>query len=445
MPAARPGEGRDRVLDGAKAFALGVVVLGHAMAWDLGSGLPASVLDGRPELVWVTWVVQVLPLFFVAGGAADLGSWRRRPEPDAFWRRRILRLGAPVLVYTAVWTALLLPLSAAGVAGAEIVGRFLAGLAWFVGVYAAVLVAVPWTARWVGRPVVTLGVWLGAVAVVDVVRFTVAPAVGWVNVLLVWGLVHQVGYHLAELRRRPPRQLLALALVPAGLAVVLAVPGPYAPALVTYATDATSNFTPPTLVLALWGMAQALVLAAVAPRLARVLARDRVWRVVGPAAERALVVYLWHIPWVGAVAGLAWLAGFAAPTFAGAWWLVHVIGAVVVVSGAWVTAGLGGRLGLGLVALADAGPRRRPAALPAAVAVCAAMLLATVTGYGTWWGPAFLGLPSSSLLTVAVLAAGLWALGAGPGRDQPAHGAGGRAGPASARGQADDDGGAGRR
>lgn len=49
-----PSSGRDRVIDLTKSFALMVVVVAHALVWDVSTGEPASVLDLRPELRWVT-------------------------------------------------------------------------------------------------------------------------------------------------------------------------------------------------------------------------------------------------------------------------------------------------------------------------------------------------------------------------------------------------------
>ncbi len=407
-------EPRDRVLDAVKAFALVVVIVGHALAWDVTTDTPANVVDSRPHLAWVTWVIQVLPLFFAVGAVSNLGSWRRRPDRDAFRRRRLLRLGAPALVYGVVWTAVLLPL-AAFFPFAELAGEFLATLTWFMGVYSAIVLAVPWTSGWARRPLLTLGLWLGAIVVVDVARFTVAPIVGWLNLLLVWGWLHQLGYHLPALRRRPAGELLGLAAVAFALAVGLAYPGPYSSPLVTFAADAErSNFTPPTVLIAVFGLTQVLVLAAVYPWLSRVLARERVWRAVGAVAARAVDLYLWHIAWVGAIGATAWAAGFRPVSLGGAWWAAHVVGLAVVFVGTWFTAGVARHADLWVVAWGLTERRRRLPALPFALLTTAALLLATVTGYGTWWGRAmFLGIPTSTLIAVPLLALGLRALAVG--------------------------------
>ena len=251
---------RDRVLDAARAFALLVVVVAHSLAWDLSTTSPMSVLDLHPGAAGWTWSLQILPLFFAAGAVTNLGSWQRRP--DGFLSRRLVRLGVPALVYTAFWTAIGLP-AALLVPGADLVGRFLAQLLWFLGVYAAVTAAVPWTVRWTARPVLSLGVWLAVIAVVDALRWNVHPTLGQLNLLFVWGFLHQVGLHLPALRRARPAVLLAGAASAVASAVGLAVLGPYSSSLVTYAADPEpSNLSPPTLVVALYGLGLVLVLAA---------------------------------------------------------------------------------------------------------------------------------------------------------------------------------------
>jgi hypothetical protein len=409
------------VLDGVRASALGVVVLGHAMAWDISTGQPGNVADVRPGLGWLTWVVQVLPLFFAVGAVVNLGSLRRRPSFPSFARRRLIRLGVPPLVYAAFWTAVLLPL-APFLPLARMAGDYLGILTWFLGVYAAAVIATPWTSRWAARaPALTIGVWFAAIVAVDVVRFTVAPLVGWVNLILVWCWLHQLGFHLPALRRLPATRLTTLAALALAAAILLALPGPYASALVTFELDALdSNFTPPTAVLALYGAALVLVLAAVYPWLTRLLAHERVWRVVEPASARAIGLYLWHIPWVVAVAALAWVADFSAAPLSVPWWLAHVAGLAVVVPMTWLTAGVAVRGDRAVASWLGTRRRRRLPTAPFAVLTPAALLLATVTGYAAWGGIVFAGvLPSSSLAGLGLLAFALWGLAVSDGPGGP--------------------------
>ncbi len=394
--------GRDRVLDLTKSFALAVVVAAHALAWDISTGTPMSVLDLRPELRWVTWMLQVLPLFFAAGAVSNLASWQRTPDPDTFWRRRIARLATPAVLYASVWTALLLPV-ALRFEAVEAVGRYLAQLMWFLGTYAAVVIAVPLTARWVRAPVPVLSLWLGVIVLVDVARWAVDPALGWVNMLLVWGWLHQLGYALPQLRRARPTVLVAAGAAALGLATTVAVLGPYSTSMVSVAGDTgMSNLSPPSVVLALYGLAQVLVLAALWPVLDRLMSWRPAWLTVAAFGSRAIDVYLWHIPIVGSVIALAWVLGLDPAPLGPAWWGLHLAVVVAVLPLAWLVAGPVGRVSRRLGA-AVSRPGRRAGALLSAVAVSASVLAVSQTGFATWWGPGLVGVPMSSLPLVALL------------------------------------------
>ncbi|HET9118267.1 MAG TPA: acyltransferase [Pseudonocardiaceae bacterium] len=410
---------RDRVLDAVKAFALAVVVLGHSAAWDVSSGTAASVLDNRPALAWLTWTLQVLPLFFAAGAVGNLASWRRQPRTAPFLQRRLHRLVTPALLYASVWTAILLPIAVVA-PQAEQLGRFLSQLLWFLGVYAAVVLAVPMTSRWVAHPGWTLVPWLAVIVAIDVLRWNAAPVVGWFNLLLVWGWLHQLGYYLPVLRRWPRARLLVLAAIALGIAVGLAFFGPYSSSLVSFVGDPEpSNLAPPTMVVALYGLAQVLVLAAVWPWLARLLANDRTWLAVAAFGSRAVEIYLWHIQGVALVAVTALALGFTAEPLGALWWLAHAFGFGAVVALAWCCAGIAASADRRLSARSVRHARHAAPVLPFAMVVPLVLLSITATGFGTWWGTGMLGLPASSALNLFVLAGAWWALARGPGQGMP--------------------------
>ena len=398
--------GRDRVLDAVKAFALIAVVAGHSLAWHIsGDGTPGNVVETEPGLVWLTWFFQVLPMFFAAGAVSNMRSWRRHGSAE-FWRSRTRGLLGPVLVYAGVWTVLLLAVTAARgeFAGGEVVaaGRFLSFLLWFAGVYLLVVTAVPLTARWRHRPVLTLTCWFGVILMVDAARIGGAPTwVGWCNLLLVWGWLHQWGYLLPHLRTQPAwRMLLGLAFA-LGCALGLAVFGPYSQSLITVAGDPElSNLSPPSVVLALYGVAQICAIGVLWRPLTQLFRHDAVWVPVAIVGARAMGIYLWHIPLVAGAALTAAALGFRAAPLTSLWWVVHVVVVVIVLVGAWAIAGVAG--------VAAAGIDRLPGVwhtppLPAAIVGGVVVLSITATGFGTWWGAGALGLPGSALLNLGVL------------------------------------------
>ena len=386
---------RDRVLDAVKAVALVVVIAGHSLAWHIRpDGTPVNVLEDARHLIVLTWLFQVLPLFFAAGAVSNAASLQRHGA-RAYLQARGTRLLTPVVVYATLWTALLLPL------GAQPVGRFLAQLLWFAGVYLLVAAAAVFTSRWVGRPAASLGVWLLVIVGVDLLRLTDLAALGWLNMFLVWGWLHQCGYYLPRLRGRRAVLPAGLLLIAASVAVAFA--GPYSVSLISVnGVPGLSNLAPPSVVLALFGAGQILLLAGLWPWAEKVLARDRVWVAVALIGARGMGMYLWHIPLVGLAAGAAILLGFSAPPLTAAWWAVHLLVVALVLPGAWLLAGLA------------AGPERwigglrSPLYAPAAGCTLGglAVLNIAATGFGTRWGAGMVGLPSSAALNlVAVLVA----------------------------------------
>src|SRR5260221_149788 len=89
--AAQTPPDRDRAVDVARLAALVVVMFGHCallLATIDSSGLRIGNLLGElPALAPITWVVQVMPLFFLAGGAAGAYGWRAGAS-GGDWRLR---------------------------------------------------------------------------------------------------------------------------------------------------------------------------------------------------------------------------------------------------------------------------------------------------------------------------------------------------------------------
>lgn len=412
-------QGRDRVLDAVKAGALVLVVVGHSLAWHLTpTGQPTNILEVAPAMSVLTWVFQILPLFFAAGAVSNAASFRRHTT-EGFLRGRTLRLTTPVVLYTAVWTVLLLP-PAILLDPVAAAGMFLAQLLWFAGVYLIVVAAVPLTIRWTRRPWPTITIWTAVVVVIDAQRIAGGPeAISWLNLLLVWGLLHQIGYHLPRLRRAPRLLLTGGAVAAFTMAVAAAVLGPYSRSMISVGADPRlSNLAPPSIVLLLYGAGQILLLAALWPWLQRLLGNDRVWAAVAVVGARGMGIYLWHIPLVTLAVAAVLATGWRPDPLSVPWWMLHVAVVIVVLPGAWWVAGFAAR--------GEAVLRRAPRLFPlpavfAAVAVAVVILNTSVTGFATWTGSGMLGLPASSLLNLLLLVA-LWqtALAARPPPPNPA-------------------------
>ncbi|MEV6311087.1 acyltransferase [Streptomyces sp. NPDC051840] len=298
---------RDRAVDGLRALALLAVPTGH---WLLGG----FTLDGEGALhnasplstfaVFspVSWVLQMLGVFFLVGGYASVLSYRRRPSTTRAWLHgRMVRLGRPVLGVTAVWALMIPVLFAAGVpeatlrTGAKLVIQPL----WFVGVYAVVTALTPWCVRVAGR----LGGWaaaplLGSVALVDFLRYgPYADAVpSWLSVLNIlpgWLFAYQLGVSWG-LGRLPRRGAGLLLVGGTALFAVLLLVFHYPASMVGVPGETRTNSHPPSLLVLALASAQSGAAVLLHGRIGRTLRRPALWAPVVVINLSAMTILCWH-------------------------------------------------------------------------------------------------------------------------------------------------------
>ena len=102
-----------------------------------------NLLGELPAIAPITWVVQVMPLFFLAGGAAGAYGWHSA-SPGVHGCSPGRSACAPVFWYLAAWTVgLLVVRMTLGAESAAGLGRESVALLWFLGVYLVVLAFVP--------------------------------------------------------------------------------------------------------------------------------------------------------------------------------------------------------------------------------------------------------------------------------------------------------------
>ena len=285
--------------------------------------LTVSVHDGRvtlgntlsdvPILQPMTWLLQILPLFFFAGAAASTYGWRPDSSPGQWLLCRAQRLFRPVAWYLAtVLTAYAVCTSIGASAVADVVAHLGVQLLWFLGAYVLVLAAVPALQRLSSRRAVlvaTAVAWT-VTAGVDVTRLAVgASGLGYVNFLSVWIIPAILGVAYAK-RLFTRFEAAVLGLVALIIDILLVSLGPYEMSLVTVPGQHLSNMSPPSLLLA--GHTVVLCAFAIVLRtpLARVVAHTRVWWWVVLGNRGAMTLYLWHLPVLGAIIGVAHLCGF---------------------------------------------------------------------------------------------------------------------------------------
>lgn len=380
LAAATPAD-RNRVVDFLRAAAILTVVLGHwlmaAVMVQDGRLVPNAVLNIATWSHPLTWVFQVMPLFFIVGGYANGLSWRsarRRGDGYAGWlRARLQRLAAPVLPLLLVWLAIATIAYAAGVPGATLRTASQVALVptWFLAAYIVVVAVAPFLLvvweRW-GWWSVATGLALGGL--VDV--WSIAGDnhwIGFANYLVVWATVHQLGFAWLDGSLATRRRRVVLALVGAGGLVTLVWAGPYPISMIGVDGAVLNNSYPTRVTLAFLGMMQAGVVLLAERRLAALLERPRVWAVAVVVNLRIMSLYLWHLTAMVLVIGMSLLAGgfgLRATPLTGYWWATRPIWFVVLAA---VTAGL--VLAFGRFEKPIRDPRPAPAAWRPALATAA--------------------------------------------------------------------------
>lgn len=334
LAAATPDD-RDRVVDLLRAAALCVVALGHWLLAVVRVG-PDGGLTGDnalalvPALQPVTWLFQVMPLFFIVGGYANARSWasaERRGAGRAEWMTgRLQRLLRPTAVFVAVWAvaAVLLGLSDVPAPTVALAAHLVAVPLWFLAVYVPLVALAPTMLALHRRFGLAVPVALtAAAAAVDVLHRGGVPLVGWTNFALVWLVPQQLGFVWTSTRLRRHAPLLAATGL--GALILLSSVGPYPVSLVGVPGAAASNNAPPTVMLIALSVLQLGLALWVHPLLTRWLRRPAVWRAVILANARAMTVYLWHLTALVLVAVAVVRPGFfpdAAPGTV-AWWLLR--------------------------------------------------------------------------------------------------------------------------
>ena len=297
---------RDPYLDALRAASLAVVVAWHWFGTVLVVGTSYST---RPSVaapgIWLaSWVLQVMPVFFYVGGRLHLRAYR----PGFVGTRVVglLRATAPLLAGWAIIGGILAVLG--GAAWARETVTFALSPLWFLGVYLLLVGLTPaavWLHRRLGLGAVPL---LGGLAAaVDALRFGAGvPGVEWLNLVLVWMLAHQAGFHHDRLMAAPRR--IGCALVAAGLAGLsgLVILFGYPGWMVGVPGEKWSNMSPPTVAIVALVALQAGLIRLAYPGAARLLATRAAGRILPAANRYAMPVYLFHLSALLLAAVVGW-------------------------------------------------------------------------------------------------------------------------------------------
>ena len=339
-------ERRNRHVDFMRAVSIGFVVIGHWLAAvvfiDEGELRYAHILNAAPWADWLSWIFQVMPVFFIVGGYANAASWEsagRKGQAFELWIAiRLRRLVRPIMPLLAFWCVIALLADQIGFDPQLI--QFASQVAltplWFLAVYLVLVLMTP----------ITSGLWrrygvhsfwgfaLMAMAV-DIISFTAdIPLLRWANYGFVWLAVFQLGYIWRAGGIAGPARTLWWAAGGLLVTMFLVMVASYPVSMVSEPGAELSNSRPPTIALLALAVMQFGLLRAIERPARSWLQRSTPWTATVLTNATIMTVFLWHLTALIVVVSLAYkLGGYGIhwQPFTVPWWVSRPIWIMVLI------------------------------------------------------------------------------------------------------------------
>ena len=331
-------ESRNRYVDFLRVISIIMVMFGHWLvvapyvnpAGDLQF---PDILAISPWTQWLSWILQVMPVFFIVGGFSNAISWKssqKRGEGYQIWfAKRLRRLITPVLPVLVVWgiIGIIAKLINADQAILQPASAFALLPAWFLVVYIVVISLIPLTYRaWQRYKLASFWALVLVAILVDLAVFTLGwKALGWVNYIFIWVAVHQLGIAWQD---KYLKNTLVWAIGGIVALIALVTFGPYPISMVSMQGEEISNTLPPNLTMLALGIFQGGLLLSLEAPLRKWLNKKKVWASTVLINGMIMTLFLWHITTLILVSGLALaLGGIGLRVVPGilAWWLTRPI------------------------------------------------------------------------------------------------------------------------
>jgi hypothetical protein len=346
MAAQTPAE-RNRYVDFLRSVSILIVIIGH---WLIAT---AYVVDGeiavghlvkdQPQMQWLTWLFQVMPIFFIVGGysnAVSLESAKRKGTAYAGWlSARLNRLVAPLLVLLIAWAVISMGMGFFG-AGDEViqyVSRAALIPTWFLAIYIMIVILAPTAYKfWRKFGFASFWVFVAAAALTDYAYFALDMRwLGWTNYFWVWLAVHHLGFAWRDGRMGGAAKLLSYSALGFATLWLLVNKGPYPLAMVGSPDPGISNSLPPKITLLALGIFQFGLLLSLEKPMRSALNGLRLWTATVLINSMIMTVYLWHLTVMIVFAAVLYkLGGVGLGIEPGTndWWLSRPVWAVVLLA-----------------------------------------------------------------------------------------------------------------
>lgn len=321
---------RDWVVDIVRLLAVLIVV---SMHWTYGR---VTMVAGKVVITtsysgmgWriATWLLMVMPAFFIAGGFANTLIWdrcvRTGESYGAYLGLRARRLITPVIPLLTLILVLVIVLNQFSPGLARMLGDQAANVLWFLACYLLCVAVAPlqvWLHDRIGSAIPFAGLVTAALGMKYLeTRGHVGIDLSYL-LLLIWPACHQLGvvYQRRRWHTLPTWALALIALASAGVvAWLVQLPG-YGHNAIGLRNDSGQNLIPSTAAMAFLALAQLAALVWLS-RKAEDWAPSPVWqRRIGAATALMMPIYLWHLPTLLVLTGI----GMAFPALlVEPWWL----------------------------------------------------------------------------------------------------------------------------
>ena len=319
MAAQTPAE-RNRYVDFLRFISILVVIVGHwliATAYMVDGEMHLGhLLKDSTQFHWMTWLFQVMPIFFIVGGysnAVSLESAKRKGIDYSGWlSARLNRLVAPLLVLLIAWGVIAVLLAFSGVTPENVKMLSRAALipTWFLAIYIMIVLLAPAAYKfWQRFGFASFWAFVVAAVLTDVVFFKADIRwFGFANYFFVWLAVHHLGFAWRDGRMHGAIKLLSYSALGFVSLWLLVTYGPYPLAMVG-SPDVVSNSAPPKVSLIALGVFQFGLLLSLENPMRRALNGLRLWTATVLINSMIMTVYLWHMTLMIVFVSLLYLAG----------------------------------------------------------------------------------------------------------------------------------------
>ncbi len=365
---------RERVVDFLRAFSITAVVLGHWLIANVsqsedGEIVAISALESLDYGWLLTWVFQVMPIFFFVGGYANyvgIRSFRRRNLGyAAYLTSRVRRMLKPVVTLLFIWIPVTFLIDWQNIRSEDFASRLSTIVTqplWFIGVF-LIVTAVAWPLYSLHEKWGTKFLIVGALIpfLVDWLRFSADNAsIGYLNIFI-WIWIHQMGYAYADGtllanaqtdksngRTQLWKKFGGLFVAIIGFTGLFFTSGikefgknsittkiaeffhidnlPYPSSMVGLSTDEFSNMNPPTVAILFLAIAQIGLVIIYRDRLQKILQNKKLWTFTVAINSMILTIFCWHQSSMVIVTLIRFSLGIDEPTVGTTtWWITRPI------------------------------------------------------------------------------------------------------------------------